>query len=113
MPPKAGGKAKKSKKSAKPAWMADDIWAVSQDLPALLNSFAGIKSDKPAKSDKVAAPGKGAKGGKPEPLPNIPKVQVFHRLCKQPPHMLVAYHETGHTSCMCKMQYCSTCRLIA
>ncbi len=73
MPPKKGGKAKNSKKSAKPAWMADDVWAVSQDLPALLNSFAGIKSDKPAKSDKAAAPGKGSKA---EPLPNIPKAQV-------------------------------------
>ncbi|KAL0037308.1 hypothetical protein WJX79_000973 [Trebouxia sp. C0005] len=79
MPPKAGGKAKKSKKSAKPAWMADDVWAVSQDLPALLNSFAGIKSDKPAKSDKSAKSDKAAppgKGSKAEPLPNIPKAQA-------------------------------------
>jgi len=79
MPPKAGGKAKKSKKSAKPAWMADDVWAVSQDLPALLNSFAGTKSDKPAKSDKSVKSDKAAppgKGSKAEPLPNIPKAQV-------------------------------------
>ena len=82
MPPKAAGKAKKSKKSAKPEWMADEVWAVSQDLPALLNSFAGIKSDKPSKSDKgakndrPASPGKAGKGGKAEPLPNISKAQV-------------------------------------
>lgn len=79
MPPKKGGKAKKSKQSAKPAWMADEVWAVSQDLPALLNSFAGIKSDKPAKSDKSAKSDKAAppgKGSKAEPLPNIPKAQV-------------------------------------
>lgn len=82
MPPKAGGKAKKAKKSKKPAWMADDVWAVSQDLPALLNSFAGIKSDKPAKSDNPAksdrpgTPGKAGKSGKTEPLPSIPKAQV-------------------------------------
>lgn len=59
--------------------MADDVWAVSQDLPALLNSFAGIKSDKPAKSDKSAKSDKAAppgKGSKAEPLPNIPKAQV-------------------------------------
>ena len=83
MPPKAGGAAKKSKKSAKPEWMSDDVWAVSQDLPSLLYSFAGIKSDKPAKadksakSDKAAPPGKGGKSAKPEPLPNIPKAQVL------------------------------------
>ena len=83
MPPKAGGAAKKSKKSAKPEWMSDDVWAVSQDLPSLFNSFAGIKSDKPAKSDKSAKPdkaapaGKGGKSTKPEPLPYIPKAQVL------------------------------------
>ena len=82
MPPKASGKPKKSKKSAKPGWMADDVWAVSQDLPALLNSFAGIKSDQPSKSktggksDRPATPGKAGKSAKPEPLPNIPKAQV-------------------------------------
>lgn len=82
MPPKAASKAKKSKKTAKPEWMADDVWAVSQDLPALLNSFAGIKSDKPSKADKAgksdrpATPGKAGKAAKPEPLPNIPKAQV-------------------------------------
>ena len=82
MPPKAAGKVKKSKKSAKPEWMADDVWAVSQDPSALLNSFAGIKSDKPAKADKggkserPASPGKGGKAGKAEPLPSIPKAQV-------------------------------------
>ena len=90
MPPKAAGKAKKSKKSAKPDWLSDDVWAVSQDLPALLNSFAGIQSDKPAKSDKggktekAAASGKGGKGAKAEPLPNIPKAQVqssFVQIC--------------------------------
>ena len=63
--------------------MADDVWAVSQDLPALLNSFAGIKSDQPSKSktggksDRPATPGKAGKSSKPEPLPNIPKAQVF------------------------------------
>lgn len=82
MPPKASGKAKKSKKSAKPGWMAEDVWAVSQDLPALLNSFAGLKSDQPSKSnkggksDRPATPGKAGKGAKPEPLPSIPKAQV-------------------------------------
>ena len=65
--------------------MADDVWAVSQDLPALLNSFAGIKSDKPsksgsgAKSDGPASPGKAGKGSKAEPLPNISKAQVPFR----------------------------------
>lgn len=83
MPPKAAGKAKKSKKSAKPKWMADDVWAVSQDFPALLNSFAGIKSDKPSKTDKggksdrPATPGKAGKAAKAEALPNIPKAQVI------------------------------------
>ena len=77
MPPKAGGKAKKSKKTPKPEWMSEDVWAVSQDLPSLFNSFAGIKSDKPAKSGKSAAPGKGSSSAKAEPLPNIPKAQVF------------------------------------
>lgn len=83
MPPKAAGKAKKSKKTAKPGWMADEVWAVSQDLPALLNSFVGLKSDQPSKSkaggksDRPATPGKAGKGAKPEPLPNIPKAQVL------------------------------------
>lgn len=82
MPPKASGKAKKSKKSPKPGWMADEVWAVSQDLPALLNSFAGVKSDQPSKSkpggksDRPATPSKAGKGAKPEALPNIPKAQV-------------------------------------
>ncbi|KAL3157959.1 hypothetical protein ABBQ32_012360 [Trebouxia sp. C0010 RCD-2024] len=82
MPPKASGKAKKSKKSPKPGWMADEVWAVSQDLPALLNSFAGVKSDQPSKSkpggksDRPATPSKAGKGAKPEALPNIPKAQA-------------------------------------
>lgn len=93
MPPKKDGKAKKSKKSAKPEWMADDVWAVKQDLPALLNSFAGVKSDKPSKSDKggksdkPATPGKAGKAAKPEPLPNIPKAQVLSTV--SPPLLLL------------------------
>lgn len=90
MPPKAGKGKTTKKKSSKPEWMSEDVWAVSLDLPLLFNSFAGIKSDKPAKSgksdkaatpgktDKPATPGKAAgKGGKPEPPPPIPKAQVI------------------------------------
>jgi len=101
MPPKAGGKAKKSKKSAKPAWMADDVWAVSQDLPTLLNSFAGTKSDKPAKSDKSVKSDKAAppgKGSKAEPLPNIPKAQVL--LARFAPSTVKSLqHEQGIATC--------------
>lgn len=80
MPPKAAKGKTTKKKSSKPEWMSDDVWAVTQDLPLLFNSFAGIKSDKPAKSgktDRPATPSKpAAKGGKPEPPPPIPKAQV-------------------------------------
>ena len=100
MPPKAAKGKTTKKKSSKPEWMSDDVWAVSQDLPLLFNSFAGVKSDKPAKagksekpatpskSEKPAAPGKSekpgapgktaAKGGKPEPPPPISKAQVSY-----------------------------------
>ncbi len=96
--------------------MSDDVWAVSQDLPALLNSFAGIKSDKPAKaekpgkSDKPGTPSKGGKGSKPEPLPNIPKAQVIPFCSKsysnmQPSQLLHestlhAFANSSFTSCM-------------